>query len=124
MLKNLKSFQTINPSRPSKKALMSPEATTHIDCNEIFETLLKDLDQEMEDLGTEIYDQLAANRSLCIEIMKESLDAELTYSYINCVIGRGILVGIILTLVGQRTLQAEIQELEAKEADSDDDYGA
>lgn len=47
--------------------------------------------------------------------MKESLDAELAYNYMNCDLGRGILIGIVLTLLGQKMMQAEYEAMEAYE---------
>lgn len=115
MLKNLKSYQTLNLAKPSKKALLSPEATTHIDVNEILDSLLTDIVNNEEDIEIELYDQLSANRELCLEIMNESLDAELAYNYMNCELGKGILIGIVLTLLGQRMLQSEAKMLEEQE---------
>jgi hypothetical protein len=82
--------------------------------------LLTDIANNEEDIETELYDQLSANRPLCIEIMNESLDAELAYNYMNCELGKGILAGIVLTLLGQRMMQNEIENLEAQEYDEDD----
>jgi hypothetical protein len=123
MLKSLKSYQTLNLAKPSKKAWLSPEATTHIDANEILDRLLTDIAENEEDIETELYDQLSANRPLCIEIMNESLDAELAYNYMNCELGKGILAGIVLTLLGQRLLQAELERLEDQEEYNEDDNG-
>lgn len=72
-----------------------------------------------EDIDDELISQIASNQALCIEIMKESLDAELTYNYMNIELGKGILIGIVLTLLGQRIMYADIEALEAAEDDSD-----
>ena len=120
MFKDLKSYQTLNLAKPSKKSVISPEATTHIDANEILDRLLIDIADNEEDIETELYDQLSAHRELCIEIMNESLDAELAYNYLNCELGKGILIGIILTLLGQRMLQAEIELLEEQDSEDED----
>jgi hypothetical protein len=123
MFKSLKSYQTLNLAKPSKKAWLSPEATTFIDVNEILDALLTDIANNEEDIEVELYDQLSANRELCLEIMKESLDSELAYNYTSCDLGRGILIGIILTLLGQRLLQAELESLEDQEEYNEDDNG-
>lgn len=120
MFKDLKSYQTLNLAKPSKKSVISPEATTFIDVNEILDALLTDIANNEEDIETELYDQLSANRELCLDIMRESLDAELSYNYMNCDLGRGILAGIILTLLGQRMLQAEIEMLEEQDSEDED----
>jgi hypothetical protein len=52
--------------------------------------------------------------------MRESLDAELVYDYINCELGNGIIAGIVLTLLGQRLMQAEIEFLEEQEREQED----
>lgn len=86
-----------------------------MDCNEILDTLLESIANEEEDLGKDIHEQLSANRITCIEIMKESLDAELVYDYINSPLGRGIIAGIVLTLLGQVIMKKEIDFLEENE---------
>lgn len=123
MFKDLKSYQTLNLARPSKKALLSPEAQTFIDVNEILDALLIDIANNEEDIETELYDQLSANREVCLEVMRESIDAELAYSYMNCELGKGILIGVVLTLTGQRLMQAEMQALEDSEGMEDGSSG-
>lgn len=110
----------LNLAKPSKKSLLSPEAQTFIDVNEILDALLTDIANNEEDIEIELYDQLSANRELCLEIMKESLDAELAYNYTSCDLGRGILIGIILTLLGQRLMQLEIEMMEEQETEDED----
>lgn len=102
MLKSLKSFETLNLARPSKKALLSPQATTHIDYHEIIDLLVEEIKNNEEDLTDSMVHEMQMHRDLIIEIMKESLDAELAYDYINCAIGRGIIIGIIVTLLGNK----------------------
>jgi hypothetical protein len=120
MLKSLKSFHTLNLAKPSKKAWLSPEAQTHIDVNEVFDSIITKIADNEEDINSDLYDQLTANRELCLEIMRESLDAELVYDYINCELGNGIIAGIVLTLLGQRLMQAEIEFLEEQEREQED----
>ena len=108
-------------AKPSKKSLISPEATTYLDCNEILDQLLYDLEINDEDIGIDIIEQLIANREAALEIMKECMDAELAYAYMNCAIGRGVLVGIIITVLGNVLTKREIELLEAQEP-ADEDY--
>lgn len=73
------------------------------------------MEEHEEDLGEDIIEQLTANREATIQIMYECIDAELAYDYLNCSIGRGILIGIVITVLGNLLTKKMIEEAEEKE---------
>lgn len=87
----------------------------------MLDKLLDHLSENEEDLGEDILEQLTANREAVIQIMYDCIDAELAYDYLNCQVGRGILIGIIITVLGNVITKKMIEEAEA--AEDEEEYG-